>query len=94
MLREKAGDRVGEILSWVTWVYPNRPLTQEFERIAAAGFLKGVDMWHLAHALFLAPDGRGLDFLTLDQRQREVSAMLGFGGAGQVPRRGRGFPDT
>jgi hypothetical protein len=38
-------------------------------------------MWHLAHALFLAPDGTGLDFLILDRPQREVSTMLGFGGA-------------
>ncbi len=64
----------------MTWVYPDRPLTQEFKRISTAGHLKGAGMWHLAHALFLAPNGKGLDFLTLDRRQREVSSMLGFGG--------------
>ena len=37
-------------------------------------------MWHLAHALFLAPDGKDLGFLTLDVRQREVAAALGFSG--------------
>lgn len=26
-----------ELLSWMTWVYPNRPLTPEFAWIAAAG---------------------------------------------------------
>ncbi len=80
LLREKVDVRADALLSWITWVYPNRTLTQEFKRISTAGYLKGADMWHLAHALFLAPAGKGLDFLTLDQRQREVSAMLGFDG--------------
>ncbi|MBI4279883.1 MAG: PIN domain-containing protein [Armatimonadetes bacterium] len=80
LLREKVDDRAEVLISWMTWVYPDRPLTPEFKRIAAAGYLKGADMWHLAHALFLAPDAKGLDFLTLDQRQREVSTRLGFGG--------------
>ena len=76
--REQVEDHANGMLSWITWVYPNRPLTPEFTRIAAVGYLKGADMWHLAHALFLAPDGAGLDFVTLDARQREVSSMLGF----------------
>ena len=37
-------------------------------------------MWHIAHALFLAPEGKELSFLTLDTRQREVAAALGFAG--------------
>lgn len=84
LLREKVEDREEAILSWMTWVYPNRPLTREFKRISTAGYLKGADMWHLAHALFLAPDGKGLDFLTLDQHQREVSSLLGFGGTDRL----------
>jgi len=80
LLREKVGDRADALLSWITWVYPNRPLTEEFTRISTAGHLRGAGLWHLAHALFLAPECKGLDFLTLDQRQREVSAMLGFDG--------------
>ena len=78
LLREKVDDRAEALLSWITWVYPNRPLTEEFKRISSAGYVKGADMWHLAHALFLAPEGAGLDFLTLDERQREVSIRLGF----------------
>lgn len=66
------------MLSWLTWVYPNRPLTREFDRITALGYLKGADLWHLAHALFLAPDARDLTFLTLDKRQNEIAARLGF----------------
>jgi len=80
LLREKVADQVDTLLSWITWVYPNRPLTHEFKRISTSGYLKGADMWHLAHALFIAPDGKGLDFLTLDQRQSEVSVALGFSG--------------
>lgn len=83
LLRERADGRADVLLSWITWVYPNRPLTREFTRISTSGYLKGADMWHLAHALFLAPEGTGLDFLTLDRRQREVSSMFGFGGMGR-----------
>jgi predicted nucleic acid-binding protein len=83
LLREQVDDRADNLLSWITWVYPNRPLTQEFKRISAIGYLKGADMWHLAHALFLAPEAAGLDFLTFDARQREVSSVLGFRGIEQ-----------
>lgn len=78
LLREKVNDGADTLLSWITWVHPGRPLTQEFKQISTVGYLKGADLWHLAHALFLAPDAKGLDFLTLDSRQREVAAMLGF----------------
>ena len=66
------------LLSWLTWIYPNRPLTAEFERITALGYLKGADLWHVANALFVAPDARDLTFLTLDTRQKEMAARLGF----------------
>lgn len=76
--REGVGGREIPMLSWLTWIYPNRPLTAEFTRITALGYLKGADLWHLANALFLAPDGRQLAFITLDKRQRDVGAKLGF----------------
>ena len=66
------------LLSWLTWVYPNRPLTEEFDRIIAAGYVKGAELWHLANALFLDPERSDLTFLTLDRRQRQVAARLGF----------------
>jgi predicted nucleic acid-binding protein len=69
-----------QLLDSITWIYPNRPLTAEFERIVPLGALKGADVWHLACALFLAPTGRDLVFVTLDRRQREVAVQLGFGG--------------
>ena len=79
LIREQAEGNAGTLLSWITWVYPDRPLTPEFQKIAAAGSVKGADMWHLAHALFLAPEGKGLDFLTLGRRQEEIAGLLGFG---------------
>lgn len=78
LLREGIPDRGTTLLSWITWVYPNRPLTPEFDLVAAVGHIKGADLWHLANALFLAPTGKDLVFLTLDERQREVAAKLGL----------------
>jgi len=78
LLREKVEGEGEELLSWMTWVYPNRPLTPEFARIVAAGYLKGADLWHLASALFLAPDPKELTFLTLDARQGEIAGRIGF----------------
>ncbi len=78
LVREGVRDRANSLLSWITWIYPNRPLTQEFDRITALGYVKGADLWHLANALFLAPTRDDLTFLTLDTRQREVAGRLGF----------------
>jgi hypothetical protein len=66
------------LLSGITWVYPNRPLSAEFERVTAEGYVKGADLWHLACALFLTPEPKALAFLTLDKRQEEIARKLGF----------------
>lgn len=73
-----SGDAGQDLLAGITWVYPNRPLTQEFDRIMTRGYLKGADLWHVACALFLAPDVRDLAFMTLDQPQQRVATRLGF----------------
>jgi hypothetical protein len=78
LLREDVDGGIDSLLSWIAWVYPNRPLTPEFARIASAGYLRGADLWHLANALFLAPTPGELTFLTLDVRQAEVAEKLGF----------------
>lgn len=78
LIREGVEAKVEDMLSWITWVYPNRPLTQEFARVTPAGYLKGADLWHLANALFLAPETKELVFLTLDARQKQIAAKLGF----------------
>jgi predicted nucleic acid-binding protein len=76
-----SGDAAQDLVAGITWVYPNRPLTQEFDRIITLGYRRGADLWHLACALFLAPDGRDLAFMTLDQSQQRVATRLGFSSA-------------
>jgi hypothetical protein len=66
------------LISSITWVHPNRPLSGEFERVTVEGYMKGADLWHLACALFLAPEPKDLAFLTLDRRQEEIARKLGF----------------
>ena len=78
LAHEQAAAAAEPLLSWIGWVLPDRPLSGELRRVAAAGGLRGAAMWHVAHALYLAPEGKGLDFLTLDYRQQEVAAALGF----------------
>lgn len=78
LVREQVSTAAEPLLSGITWVLPDRPLSTELRRIAASGYLRGTDMWHLSHALYLAPEGKGLDFLTLDRRQQAAASVLGF----------------
>ncbi len=80
LVREGGTEDGSGLLSWVTWVYPNRPLSSEFERITGYGYLRGADLWHLACALFISSNPQQIAFLTLDRRQAEIAAMLGFSG--------------
>lgn len=63
----------------IDWVLPDRPLSQEIELAAAAGYLRGADLWHLATALRVSADPGDIDFLTLNRRQAEAAGALGFG---------------
>jgi len=65
-------------LERIEWIHPDRTLSTELERVFAVGYLRGADAWHLATALYLAPDPSELTFLTLDDRQRGVAEQLGF----------------
>ena len=76
--REAADVDPSPFLVSLTWIYPNRPLTEEFERIIPLGHAKGADLWHLACALLICPDASPLTFLTLDKRQRQVAKRIGF----------------
>jgi predicted nucleic acid-binding protein len=76
--REKITADPAELISSISWVYPDRPLTSEMMAILDAGHVRGADLWHLAMALFLAPR-REIDFLSLDARQLEISQRIGFG---------------
>lgn len=78
LAREGVEEDGSPLLSMITWVYPDRPLTREFQRILGLGHLRGADLWHLACALFLAPELGSLSFVTLDPPQKEVARTLGF----------------
>ncbi|MBI4539756.1 MAG: PIN domain-containing protein [Gemmatimonadetes bacterium] len=67
-----------ELLTWITWVLPDRPLSLEVTRVLSAGYLRGADLWHLACALYLVDSPRELGFVTFDDRQRAVAHQLGF----------------
>lgn len=75
--REQVEPNLAE-LALIQWITPNRALSPELERVCAVGPVRGADAWHLATALFLAPDPSELTFLTLDDRQRAVAEALGF----------------
>ena len=60
------------------WVLPDRPLSAEIAAVAAVGYVRGADLWHLACALYVAESPDDLTFLTLDERQRAVAKTLGF----------------
>ncbi|MXX91963.1 MAG: type II toxin-antitoxin system VapC family toxin [Chloroflexi bacterium] len=62
----------------ITWIYTNRPLTNEFDRVLRVGYLRGADLWHVAVALYASPDPSQISFITLDTRQRNVARELGF----------------
>jgi len=62
----------------LSWVIPPRRLTAELERVFASGYLRGADAWHVACALYVAPNPAELSFQTLDLAQRTVAKSLGF----------------
>ena len=66
------------VLSGIRWVLPDRPLTLEFRAAQEAGYLRGVDLWHIATALYVAPSPGDISFVTLDDRQQTVASALGF----------------
>lgn len=66
------------LLSWITWILPNRPISAEIAAVLSAGYLRGADLWHLACALYLDQEAREIPFLTLDDRQGSVARGLGF----------------
>ena len=64
----------------ISWILPDRPLTDEIARVLDAGYLRGADCWHLATALFLAEEPEAISFVTVDERQGTVARALGFRG--------------
>jgi predicted nucleic acid-binding protein len=76
-LRERVDD-ADAFLECVSWVAPERPLSAEIARVLSAGYVRSADCWHLATALYVAPQPSELAFVTLDARQRQVAVLLGF----------------
>ena len=68
------------VMPSIGWVYPDRPLAQEMAKaLSVGGYLKGADLWHIAVALYVEAAMSGkMAFITLDNKQREVAAKLGF----------------
>ena len=62
----------------IEWILPQRSLAGEFTTVLEIGDLRGADLWHVATALYLAPNPDELMFLTLDDRQSAVATALGF----------------
>ena len=77
LAREEVADD-GGLLSGMSWIFPDRRLTAEFQRVLAARQLRGADLWHLATALYLAESPGDIHFLTVGSAQRNTAAMLGF----------------
>ena len=66
------------VLSNIEWVTFDRPLSDEFEIALRIGYLRGADLWHIATAMYMFDEPSEVTFLTLDRRQGEVAAALGF----------------
>ena len=73
-----SGETISGALCQLDWVFPDRPLSREYESVLRAGRLRGADLWHLACALFLVGDPGQLPFITLDLSQAEVARKMGF----------------
>lgn len=65
-------------IAGVRWIHATSPLTAELTRVLGQGYLRGADLWHVATALRVFPEPDKVSFLTLDARQAEVAAALGF----------------
>ena len=65
-------------ISGIEWVFPDRSLGPELAVALAAGYLRGADLWHIATALYAAPEPGEIAFVTLDNRQRSIAVALGF----------------
>lgn len=76
-VREKI-PATGDLPFPISWILPDRPLTEEIARVLDAGYVRGADCWHLATALYLAEKPEAISFVTVDERQGKVARVLGF----------------
>ncbi len=76
--REGVEEGAYSLLAGFSWLHPDRSLRPELTRVLRHGYVRGADLWHLACALYLKKRVKELLFLTLDQRQQDAAAKLGF----------------
>ena len=78
LAREQVEADCAPLLSWISWVFPNQPLSHEFREVLDHGHARGADLWHLGCAQFLKKRLGKMSFLTLDRPQRDLAKSLGF----------------
>jgi len=78
LAREAVEEDAERLLSPITWIFPERELTEEFREVLSHGTLRGADLWHLACALYLSKAVGSLRFSTLDERQSNAAEALGM----------------
>ena len=66
------------VIAGIEWNLPNTPLAPEFATVLDTGYLRGVDLRHVATALYVSPQSGSFSFVTLDARQSAVAEALGF----------------
>lgn len=77
-LRREGGELNENYVSAIELVTVDRPLRAEVAKVLSVGYVRGADCWHLATALYLAPNPSELSFVTLDLPQKKVARALGF----------------
>ena len=77
-LAREGAEEAEAFLTDLTLVLPDEPLSTYISRVLEVGHLRAPDLWHVACALYLADDPAQLPFFTLDARQNEIAAALGF----------------
>lgn len=72
------------LLARIGWILTHRPLSPEMETALDTATLRGADLWHVASALYAAPEPGAISFCTLDHRQAKAAGALGFRGAAEL----------
>lgn len=68
-------------LSEIDWIFPDRSLASEINKILNAGYLRGADLWHVAVALYardITVAKQDILFVTKDFKQGKVANAVGF----------------
>ncbi len=69
-----------DLLACIEWILTDRPLSPEIGMVLESGYLRGADLWHLATALYAAPEPSAISFVTLDRNQARMASALNFRG--------------